>query len=446
MGHLPGPTGGTMAPVLTAGHAGRDERLRLSADEQAMLAGDAGAALRLAMEVLVALARASDARRMVAITSAHIDSCLFHGRAGLDFAQRLVDGGGRVRVPTTLNVSSFDLRNPGLVRLEGEERADARRLVDAYLALGGEPTWTCAPYQLPGRPLAGEHIAWGESNAIAFANSVLAARTERYGDFTDICAAIAGRVPYVGLHTAAARRGRRVFELPGLPDEAFDHSETYALVGHVVGSRTGSDVPVVVGLPATSSEDKLKAFAAAAASSGAVAMFHIVGVTPEAASLADATGGRRTQTVRLTRTDLRAGWEELSSAGHGASLDAVSLGTPHASLAELEALAPRLAELAVAAGVTLYVSTARHLAQEIERRGLIGPFRRRGVQLVVDTCTYVTPMLDPAARVVMTNSAKWAWYAPANLGVEVCFGTLDDCLASASAGKVIRERPRWLDG
>jgi predicted aconitase len=420
--------------------------LRLDAEEQAMLAGELGPALATAMEVLVVLGVAAGARRMVAVSSAHIDSCLFHGLAGLDFAERLVAGGGTVRVPTTLNVSSLDLRHPGLVRLEGETREQARRLMDAYVALGGRPTWTCAPYQLPGRPAAGEHVAWAESNAIVFANSVLGARTERYGDFSDICAALAGRVPLAGLHTDEARRGGIVFELPELAPEAYRQAELHALVGHIVGVRAGSKVPVVSGLPESTTEDQLKALGAAAASSGAVALCHVLGVTPEAATLAQATGGEPVTRVRLSRTDLREGWSQLSTAPVGAALDAISLGTPHMSLAELEALGPRLASFDVADGLTLYVSTGRDMAAELERRGLIDPFHRPGVQLVVDTCTYITPIIDPRARVVMTNSAKWAWYAPANMGVDVCFGTLDDCLASAASGKVIHERPRWLDG
>jgi predicted aconitase len=420
--------------------------MRLTGEEREMLAGEAGAATALAMTVLQALGTATGAQRMVPISSAHVDSCLYHGRAGLDFAERLVAGGGQVRVPTTLNVASLDLLHPELVRLAGDERLLARRLMDAYVALGGQPTWTCAPYQLPDRPRAGEQIAWGESNAIVFANSVLGARTERYGDFSDICAALTGRVPYAGLHTDAGRRATEVFMLPDLPADAYAEAELYALVGHIVGQRSSGAVAALSGLPDGTDEDQLKALGAAAASSGALALCHVVGVTPEAGTLAEATGGGQARTARLTLEDLRAGWDELSTANDGTQLDAVSLGTPHMSLAELERLGPRLESLTVADGLTVYVSTARQLAEELERRGLAGPFRRPGVQLVVDTCTYITPILQPDARTVMTNSAKWAWYAPGNLGVDVCFGTLDDCLASAAEGRVLRARPRWLDG
>ena len=164
--------------------------------------------------------------------------------------------------------------------------------MDAYVAMGCRPTWTCAPYQLEQRPAFGEHVAWAESNAIVFANSVLGARTNRYGDFIDICAAITGRVPAAGLHLDEHRRGSVVFRLAEDVPERLLHDEvTPTCVGHIVGLRAGTDVPVIVGLPADTGEDRLKALGAAAASSGAVAMFHAVGITPEAATLDDALGG-----------------------------------------------------------------------------------------------------------------------------------------------------------
>ena len=146
--------------------------LQLSDDDRAMLAGERGEAVALAMRILVEMAGIWEAERLIDITSAHIDSCLYHGRAGLDFAEKLLAGGARVVVPTTLNVSSLDLLHPDLVRLDTETAASARRLMDAYVAMGCRPTWTCAPYQLPERPALGEHVAWAESNAIVFANSV----------------------------------------------------------------------------------------------------------------------------------------------------------------------------------------------------------------------------------------------------------------------------------
>ena len=263
----------------------------LSGEDRAALRGDRGEAVRFAMRILVRTAEAMQARELLDVASAHIDGCLYHGRAGLDFAQRLSAGGARVVVPTTLNVSSLDLLHPELVHLDVKTAADARALMDAYVSMGCRPTWTCAPYQLPERPGLGQHIAWAESNAIVFANSVLGARTGRYGDFIDICCAITGRAPAAGLHLDAERLARTVFRVDGVPGAPFGDGAAYAAIGHLVGRATGTNVPAIVGLPMTTTEDQLKALGAAAASSGALAMFHAVGITPEAPTLEAATGG-----------------------------------------------------------------------------------------------------------------------------------------------------------
>lgn len=409
-----------------------------------MLRGEHGAGVAMAMRVVVGLAEVRGAPRLVEVGSAHIDGCLYHGQAGLDFAQRLHDLGARVRIPTTLNVGSLDLLHPDLVRDETPEHPEIRRrgraLMDTYVGLGARPTWTCAPYLLDARPGLGEHVAWAESNAIAFANSVLGARTDRYGDFLDICAAITGRAPYAGLHTDAARRGQVVVDCRAVPDHVLAGDLAAPLLGHLVGRRVGSRVPVLVGLPSTTSEDDLKAFGAAAASSGGVAMFHVVGVTPEAPTIEAAlgpVGPGVVETITLTTADLRAARAELTTAT-GERLDAVSIGTPHASIDEVAALTAHLADgPPVAPGVDVYLSMGRSVLAEAERRGHVAALEAAGVRIVVDTCTYVTPILGAHVHVAMTNSGKWAHYAPANLGVDVVLGSLAECVASARAGRVL---------
>src|ERR671918_2172223 len=208
--------------------------LRLTPDEEAMLAGREGDATRLAMRILVEMAGIAGAERFIEVSSAHIDGGLYHGQAGLDFAERLSASGARVSVPTTLNVSSLDLLHPDLYRGDPDAASAARRLMDFYLSMGCRPSWTCAPYQLPERPRFGDQIAWGESNAIVFANSVLGARTERYGDFIDICAAITGRVPLAGLHVIENRRARIAFSVEGIDDSLLREDAFYPLLGLVV--------------------------------------------------------------------------------------------------------------------------------------------------------------------------------------------------------------------
>ncbi|MEU4197794.1 aconitase X catalytic domain-containing protein [Kribbella sp. NPDC026611] len=400
--------------------------MHLTAEEEAMLGGQQGEGVALAMRVLVGQARISVAPRLVEITSAHVDSCLYHGQVSLDFAHRLVDLGAQVRVPTTLNVGSTDLIHPGLVR-DRELADEGRELMSAYVALGCTPTFTCAPYQLPNRPGLGEHVAWAESNAIVFANSVLGARTDRYGDFLDICAAVTGRAPYAGLQTDEARRGTVVFDCRPLTDYLAEEL-AYPLLGHYVGSVAGAGIPVLLGLPADVSEDRLKALGAAAASAGGVALFHVVGVTPEAPTDTD---GLPTHVV--DHGTLQAIRHQLSNSS--GSLDAVSVGTPHASYAECV----RLAELVQTEPVKLpfYLSTGRAIRDQAAESGVLQTLEDGGVTVVVDTCTYVTAILQPSWKTVMTNSGKWAHYAPGNINVSAVLGSLEECVASARAGRVV---------
>lgn len=419
--------------------------LSLSDDDRASLRGDRGEAAALSMRIITRIAEVMGAHELIDVTSAHIDGCLYHGPAGLDFARKLADDGARVSVPTTLNVSSLDLLHPGLVKLDAGTTADARALMDAYLSMGCRPTWTCAPYQLPARPKLGEHVAWAESNAIVFANSVIGARTGRYGDFIDACCAITGRAPAAGLHLDSERVARAVFRVESVPAPLFGDEAAYAAIGHLVGRASASAVPAITGLPEGTTEDQLKALGAAAASTGSVAMFHAVGITPEAPTLEAATGGLEVEPeldVTLDLGSLRAARDELSTVEVGAAVGSVSLGTPHCSAAELR----RIAELVVGRrlAVPVYVNTGRDVLADVS--GALEALREAGATVVTDTCTYVTPIIERAATPVVTNSGKWAWYAPGNLGFDVAFATLEECIDSAEAGRLVRNEGVWGDG
>lgn len=417
--------------------------MHLTPTDQAMLNGKEGGACQLAMRLITGLANILDAPRLIDITSAHIDSCLYHGPVGVDFAERLVQLGGQVKIPTTLNVSSLDLIHPNNYIGDVETAQQARRLMDAYVALGGEPTWTCAPYQLPQRPQFGEQIAWAESNAIVFANSVLGARTNRYGDFIDICAAITGRVPDAGLHQSAARRGEIVFQPVGLPTRLLHEDIVYAILGYIVGAHTGTAIPVIDGLPATVTEDQLKALSAAAASSGAVALFHAVGVTPEASTLAAALHDQPpSRVVRIDMDMILKTRDELCSTTER-KLAGVSLGTPHFSITEFAQLLHLLEQVTIHPAVDFWISTGRDVLAEVKQRGWDRRLRTAGVRVVVDTCTYITQILPDRSGVIMTNSAKWAHYAPGNIGAQVVFGSLWECLRSAERGQVWRDETLW---
>lgn len=413
--------------------------LALSDDDKSLLNGDGGAAAAIAMKTLVAFAEALGAPSLLDVSRAHIDGCLYHGRVSLDFVERLVAGGGRVRIPTTLNVGSLDLIHPELMRGDPDVRTPQARLMQAHEELGCQPTFTCAPYQTSFRPAFGEQIAWGESNAIVFANSVIGARTNRYGDFIDLCCAITGRAPAWGLHLDENRLGTVLFRLTGFPPSPAPSDSLHVAVGLLVGARSGERVPVIEGLPPPRDEDQLKALGAVAASSGAVGLFHAVGITPEAGTMAEAFGGRAPEEViELTPADIAEALRRLSTVPEGTPIAAVCLGTPHFSRPEWERFLPLLRQVAPRSGVPIYVNTGRATLQGLERDGLLQEANAFNLIPVADTCTYIAAILDRHAGVVMTNSGKWAHYAPGNLGIEVAFGDLEDCLASAAAGRLVR--------
>lgn len=419
--------------------------MALNAHDRALLEGDGGEAARLAMRVLVAAGEAAGAAGMIDITSAHVAGCFYTGRVGLDFAERLVDGGARVAVPTTLNTGVVDLLHPELYPDDDPLVRAGRELMGRYVTMGCQPTWTCAPYQRESRPGVGEHVAWAESNAVAFANSVLGARTEKYGEFTDICAALTGRAPEAGLHCDQARRGQVLVSLRDVPGRLLAEDVTYHVLGYLVGRACDSDVPVIVGLPADVSEDRLKALSAAAAAAGGVALFHVVGVTPEATTLDLAfQGGEPERTLEVSAADLVAARRALSTRGEG-RIVAVCLGTPHLSLGELEALAAMLEDTSIHPDVRCYASTSRATLAKLRRSEALDAMRCAGVTVVVDTCTYFAPLLRVRGGTVMTNSAKWAYYAPGNLGVEVAFASTRECLRSAALGRVWHDTALWGD-
>src|SRR3954467_9419393 len=259
--------------------------MQLSDADRAMLAGDRGPAPKLAMSILVRMAEVYGAEALMDISQAHIDSTIYLGDATLEFAERLASLGARVAVPTSLNVSGVDECGWKDWAVPAEWAAKAARQMLAYERMGAVPTWTCAPYQTKMRPVFGQQIAWGESNAIAFANSVIGARTERYPDLLDICCAITARVPAIGLHLTEHRAGQMLLRLTGVPGALQQDDQFFAVLGHLVGKLAEDRIPVIDGVGAGRAEDHLKAFAAAAASSGRVALFHMVGRPPEAATL-----------------------------------------------------------------------------------------------------------------------------------------------------------------
>jgi len=395
------------------------------------------------MSIVTQMAEVVEAAELMGISAAHIDSTIYTGEAGLEFAERLASLGARVAVPTTLNVSGLDEHGWQEWPVPVEWARNARRQMIAYQGMGCIPTWTCAPYQTEMRPRFGQQIAWGESNAIVFANSVLGARTERYPDLLDICCAITGRVPAAGLHLSENRLGEILLNLVDVPEAVQRDDAFYPVLGYLVGKIAQDRIPVIVGLNAQPLEDQLKALGAAAASSGTVALFHIVGVTPEAPTLEAAFQGRQpSREIEITMQDLRSARQELSTAG-GERLDMVVLGSPHFSLAEFRQLAGLLEGQQKHPRVQFLVTSSRVMTELAKRAGYLAALEAFGGRVTVDTCILATPMLPPEIRALMTNSAKYAYYVPGMLDRRVAFGSTADCVRSAVEGRVVRDETLW---
>ena len=412
--------------------------LHLDTRDQALLDGKQGKAMQFAMKIIVAAARIDRAESLIEVSFAHINSCFYSGRAHLDFVQFLLQHNAQLAVPTWTNtglvaLDDFSIRDP----FASNEVSEARQLMEAYVQLGCKPVWTCAPYQLPGRPQLGDHIVGSESNAVSFYNSVIGARSNKYGDFFDVSSALTGRVPLTGLHRDEARRSRVLFTLDEIPQQIRASDIFYHLLGHLLGRQCGDLVPVIDGLPDSTSEDDLKAICAAGSSSGSVPLFHAVGITPEAETLDDACQNQTPEKIVNVRVeDLQSARNELST-DSTQPLQGLALGTPHFSYTEFERLVDLLQGRCINEGLVFYLTTSRYVYAQAESQGWTSLLEAAGIKIITDTCTYFSPAVNGLEGKVMTNAAKWAYYAPGMLPVQVVLGSLSECVESAVAGKVL---------
>jgi predicted aconitase len=397
--------------------------------------------MQMATRILFDMGRILGADRLIPVTSSHIDGCLYHGDSGVDFAEMLVKGGGRVCVPTTLNVGGIDLLRPASIKYPAHQREMALRLMKAYIALGCTQTWTCAPYQDGHRPQMGEDVAWAESNAVVFANSVLGARTNRYGDFLDICAALTGRAPHCGLHLLENRRATVLIRTGGLSEQLKRQPVLYPVLGAWLGRNVGSSVAAIDGIPEDTPEDFLKALGASAASAGAVGLFHVIGVTPEARTINEAFGGKPPALLmQFGPHEVRSTRDTLSNTD-SESMDLIALGSPHYSLQEVDRFE------ALRAGrelkLPVYICLSRLVWSILDANGRAALMEASGVRFVTDTCVVVTPILPQPPGILMTDSGKFAHYTPGNTSYHVRYGSISECVETAVQGRVVRDEALW---
>ncbi|MDA8585759.1 aconitase X [Rhodobacteraceae bacterium] len=422
---------------ITLHHVSKDD-LALSETDKSNLNGDQGAAVALATEVLCAMAASQGAKRLIDITRGHIDGCIYAHSANLIFAETMVQMGAKVAIPTTINAISVDRENWTDHNLPPDFGNAASRLADAYIAMGAQPTFTCAPYLSDDVPSFGEDIGWSESNAVIFANSVLGARTAKHPDYLDLFVALTGRTPETGVYIAENRRPRVVIhvDLPEHDDDAF-----WPLLGWVLGRMAPDRVPLLTGLEqSTPAHDDLRAVCAAFGTTSAAPLLHIAGQTPEG-DLAPTPDAPR---LRIAVADLAAAWQEFNQGP--TNIDLVALGSPHFSFEETRQFAALMDGKVAHSTTSAIITLGRDILAKARAEGVADRLEAAGVRLISDLCwcSIVEPIFPPDAKTLMTNSGKYAHYAPGLSGRNVRFGSLSDCAIAAETGHAPSDPPKWL--
>ena len=415
--------------------------LHLTPEEGALLNGVEGPGVQRAMEIVVTLGRIYGATELVPIASAHISGVSYKnlGDAGLQFLDRWADEGARSRVPAWLNPMGMEAarwREMGIPADFGEPQLE---VIEAFQRMGVTPELTCTPYLLPDHiPQRGQHLAWAESSAVVFANSVLGARTNREGGPSALASAIVGRTARFGYHLDEGRRATHVVEVTCPLHSVAD----FGALGQIVGQQVGDGVPYFADLSqwlpllpqdityGGEAVDRLKTLGASLAAYGAVALFHIAGYTPEAVDAGESL--LRVDARHIVVDNLETAYEAMNDADV-LDIDLVSIGCPHASLAEIVQVADFVRGRRLQA--VLWVTTARRTREAAVAEGWVQSIEAAGGRVVADTCTVVAPLRTLGIRSVATNAAKTACYAPAHSGVHVRFGTLEQCLEAALSGR-----------
>jgi len=386
--------------------------LYLDNDDEKVLAGEFGETRQKMMEILVALGGVYDAERLVPIASAQVSGASYKtiGRWGLAWLQSL---NARVAVPTVLNPIGMPQEGWREFGIAEEFAHHQTEVVETYRRLGIRLECTCTPYYLRITEY-GEHLAWSESSAVAYANSVLGARTNREGGPSALAAAIIGKTPYYGLHIVANRRPQVVVEVESGTGPRSDH---WGAIGHVAGKKVGNRIPIFSGI--RPGRDQLKALGAAMAATGAVALFHVDKITPEARVFSFDTADL--DRVTVTQDEVEALFAETP-------VEAVAVGCPHCSPDELRGLADLLRGKTTTK--PFYIFAAHGVAQE--NAGLVAAIERSGARVIPDTCMVVSPRMDEFAS-IMVDSGKALAYVPAMCGALARIGTKKECVEVATS-------------
>jgi len=392
--------------------------VRLSKTEKMMLEGRYGEACRRSLELIMAIAESYGCGELIKIKSAHVSGISYKniGDAGLEYIKDLAEEGAKVRVRTTMNPCGFDLDKPWLFGVNEVFFEKQLEVIRSLEAMGVQPSLTCTPYYSDNKPRRGDHIAWAESSAVIYANSVIGAYTNRESGPSALAAAITGRAALTKDHSD--ERGPSV-EVEVLA-KVSDYSD-WSLLGFVVGKLVPDGAPLIkVKRKTRTTGDKLKCFSAGLGASSATSIFW----TAEQ----DLRGPRDLERVVVTDEDLKGVRDEWTPTRRPT---VVFIGCPHCSLREVEEVAERLRGRRVREDVILLISTSRSVYKRALELGLLEMVERAGAHLVKDTCLVVSPMKLSRNDVVLTDSAKTAYYAETMTNATIALGSRRTCLEEA---------------
>ncbi len=414
--------------------------MQLKDDEKAMLDGREGPAVQKAMELLVRYGEALGAERLVDTNNAG-GVCGGFGPATRGLTQEQVfcefslDSPEVVEVPSVKAFSCHfeQAMDPVHWELQGvtREAFEANQKSRAFAArLGLQLINTCAPYLAGNVPVKGEHCAWMESSAVVYCNSVLGARTNTEGRESSTAAMLTGKIPYWGYHLDENRRGTHLVDVEFDVRSAMD----WGLLGYYVGEMVQEHIPVLRGVRRTPDLARLKHFGAAAASSGGVEMYHILGVTPEAYSLEQAFGPKKpAETLRFGEAERRMAYDMLNSSNTDRNVDFVMLGCPHYSIDQVWQACKRLEGRKVRANLWIFTPSA--IKDLADRNGYTEVIAKAGGVLMTDTCPCLGRVYPKGTRIAAVDSAKQGHYLPAILGFPTWFGSQEECIDAAIRGR-----------
>jgi len=386
-----------------------------------MLEGEEGPAIAKSMELLMALGEVFEAERLIPVESAHISGVSYKSLsdAGLEFLEEQAGLGARARVRATLNPSGMDLDRWREMGVPGAFAEKQFKIIHAFERMGVEPTCTCTPYLVGHVPRPGDQLAWAESSAVAYSNSVLGARTNRESGPTTLASAITGRAALYGYRLEENRLPGKVVEVEAELTTRLD----FSALGYLTGELLGSTVPYFKGIKSPDLES-LKALGAACATSGGIALYHIEGVTPEAPRIPP-EASRELERISVGEADLAEVESRLDSE---AADPVVCLGCPHCSLRELREVAGLLRGKKLRR--RLRVFTSRGVYSEADRLGYVGAIERAGGRVLRDTCMVVAPLREMGWGDMATNSCKAAHYA-SSMGFSTRLGTVAELVREA---------------